>query len=169
VTPLLEPPNADVLATDAGRLRVVVARLARLLRQQDDSGVGPTVHAALVTVETRGPLTLGELAAREQVAPPSITKVVEKLVAAGWVAREVDPDDRRVCRVSITRQGRRHLEADRRRRTEWLAERMSALDAHDVATLSAAIEVLERLAAVPVVGPVAGPVVGAAVIGAAGR
>src|SRR5207237_385907 len=70
------------LPETAERLRLSIARLARLLRQQDDSGLGPTVTAALSSIATHGPLTLGDLAARERVAPPTITKVVEKMVLA---------------------------------------------------------------------------------------
>ena len=74
------PPGA-VAAENVERLRLVVARLARLLRQQDDSGLGPTITAALSTINKHGPLTLGDLAARERVAPPTITKVVDKMEA----------------------------------------------------------------------------------------
>ena len=48
-------------------------------------GRAPTLSAALATIVRDGPLTLGELAAREHVAPPSITKAVEKPWAAGLV------------------------------------------------------------------------------------
>ena len=133
----------------AGRLRFSVARMNRLLRQQDQSGFGPTVVAALASVEKLGPLTLGELAAREQVAPPTITKVVEKLVDAGLVARTVDPTDRRVSRVALTAKGSRQLATFRTRRTEWLVGRLEGLDGDQLARLAAAIDVLEHLIDTP--------------------
>lgn len=136
------PPDTSELA---GQLRVVVARLARILRQQDQSGLAPTLLAALTTVARVGPLTFGELAAQEQVAAPTVTKVVRKLEAKGLVARRPDPDDGRVCRVAITSAGRRHLERARRRRTAWLATRLNDLDADELDRLAAAVEVLEGL------------------------
>lgn len=144
-TTVTPPTSVDL----AGRLRVAVARLARLMRQQDHSGFGPTVVAALGTVEKHGPLTLGELAAREQVAPPTITKIVDKLEATGLLTRTTDPNDRRVSRVTITAKGSRQLETLRTRRTEWLSARLHDLDPDEKARLLAALPVLERLTAVP--------------------
>src|SRR3954447_23388830 len=94
-------------STEAERLRHGVNRLARLLRQQDEGDLGATSTAALATVRTRGPVTVGELASREQVAPPTMTKVIEKLEGRGFVSRRVDPDDRRVTRVTVTATGSR--------------------------------------------------------------
>ena len=79
------PPEADVAAM-AAHLRVGVTRLARLLRRLGDTGLSPSQISALTSIERHGPLTLGALADHERVAPPSITKVVEKLVEAGLVA-----------------------------------------------------------------------------------
>ncbi len=132
----------------AERLRHSVTRLARLLRQQDEGGFGATLTAALASVKNRGPLTLGELAACEQVAPPTMTKVVEKLEAQGFVTRRVDPLDRRVSRVTVTAAGRRHLDATRQRRTAWLAGRLDHLPAEQLERLMEALDVLETLIAV---------------------
>ena len=133
----------------AGRLRMVVARMARLLRQQDHSGYGPTLIAALSTVRKHGPITLGDLAARERVAPPTITKVVEKLMASGLVERTADVTDRRVSRVAVTRKGTKQLDIYRNRRTEWLAERLSSLTDNERTRLDAALDVLEKIIEVP--------------------
>ena len=129
----------------AGRLRMAAFRLTRLLRQQDTEGLAPTLSAALATIVRDGPLTLGELAAREHVAPPSITKAVEKLVAAGLATRAPDETDRRVVRVRATAAGRRRVAQNRSRRTAWLAARLTDLSPADLAKLDAATDVLERL------------------------
>jgi DNA-binding MarR family transcriptional regulator len=129
----------------AGRLRLTAFRLTRLLRQQDTEGLAPTLSAALATIVRDGPLTLGELAAREHVAPPSITKAVEKLVAAGLATRAPDETDRRVVRVTATAAGRRRVAQNRSRRTAWLAGRLTDLSPADLAKLAAATDVLERL------------------------
>lgn len=133
----------------ASRLRMSVARMARLLRQQDQSGFGPTLIAALSTISQYGPITLGDLAAREQVAPPTITKVVEKLMANGLVARTADASDRRVVRVAVTRKGAKQLDVYRTRRTEWLAERLRRLTDDEQAKLEAALDVMEKIIEVP--------------------
>src|SRR5438132_8505021 len=129
----------------AGQLRLAVTRLARLMRQQTDTGLSPTLLAALATIESCGPLTLGELAGREQVAPPTITKAAGGLEDQGLVARTVDPGDRRVVRVEITPEGRRLLERSRTLKNAWLARRLASLSPEDRAHLVAAVEALERL------------------------
>ena len=135
-------PEQDELV---GRLRWSVARLARLLRQQDGPGLTPTTTATLATIARDGPLTLGDLASAEQVAPPTITKVVAKLEAAGLVERRTDPDDGRVRTVRLTAKGRRQLETNRSRRSAWLRERVAALSPEDRARLHDAVDVLEKL------------------------
>ena len=150
-------PTAADRSTEAERLRHGVNRLARMLRQQDEGDIGATSTAALATVRTRGPVTLGELASFEQVAPPTMTKVVEKLESRGFVTRRVDPDDRRVARVSVTAAGTRYLDRSRARRTAWLAARLGELEPDQVAQLRGAIELLEAIIGEPGCRPEPGP------------
>lgn len=129
----------------ADRLGMAITRLARLLRQQAGDDLTPTMRAAVGTIAREGPLTLGELAAVEQVAPPTITKVVTKLEDRGLVEREADPSDRRVARVVLSEKGERWLEGDRRRRHAWLAERIDKLDAAERDRLVRAVDAIESL------------------------
>ncbi len=147
--PAAAPPSGEVTPESAERLRLAIARLARLLRQQDDSGLGPTLTAALSTIAQRGPLTLGDLAARERVAPPTITKVVDKMEGAGLVERRPHSVDRRISLVSITAAGTARLDELRSRRSAWLSARLDELDPADRATLAAATAVIEQIVAQP--------------------
>jgi len=133
----------------AERLRLTTTRLARLLRQQAGSDLTPTMMSTLSAVHREGPLTLGALAAHEQVAPPTITKTVGRLDQLGLIERTVDPDDRRVCRVEVSSEGRRFLERTRNRRRAWLTTRLGTLDADEMGALAAALPVLERLTTAP--------------------
>src|SRR3546814_2691068 len=72
----------------AGRLRLSVTRLARQLRQTAGTDLSPTQGAVLATISNHGPLTLGELAERERVAGPTITKVIGVLHARDLVRSE---------------------------------------------------------------------------------
>jgi DNA-binding MarR family transcriptional regulator len=129
----------------AGRLRLATTRLARRLRQEADAGLTPSQLSALAVIDHRGPLTLGSLAEIEQVAPPSVTKVVAKLEAEGLVERTADPTDRRFVLVAITDAGRALMDRSRQRRTAWLAGRLHRLDPVRQADLLAALDVLEEL------------------------
>jgi DNA-binding MarR family transcriptional regulator len=101
--------------------------------------------AALATVENHGPLTLGELAAIEQVQPPSMTRIVARLEDQGFVTREVDPGDRRIARVAITPEGATVLAVNRTRRTAFLAQRVERFTDAERTQLAVAIPLLERL------------------------
>jgi DNA-binding MarR family transcriptional regulator len=129
----------------AGRLRLAVARLARILRQQDPSDLGTGPSSALATINRHGPLTFGELAAAERISPPSVTAIVRKLEDRGLVERSPDDRDRRVCRLRATAAGRRHLTAARARRTAWLTARVGDLDEQGLGRLAGAVEALEDL------------------------
>ena len=129
----------------AQQLRFAIARLARLLRQQDRNGLGPTMIAALASVARHGGPTHGELAALERVAPPTITAVVTKMEALGLVTREPAPDDRRVTRIVPTAAGLEELETVRSRRAEWLEMQIRSLSPDEVARLAGAADVLTKL------------------------
>ena len=112
----------------ATRLRVAVTRLNRKLRQQSLAGLSPAQASALGTVNRLNNPTLGELAAAEQVQPPTVTRLVTSLESAGLVARETDGVDRRVVRVRITAEGRRNLQRIRTLKNAYLTRRLAALD-----------------------------------------
>jgi DNA-binding MarR family transcriptional regulator len=136
-------PVADT--TPADRLRRAVTLLHRRMRQLGPDSLTLTQGSALASIVRRGPLTLGELATRENVAPPTVTKAVAALEAHGFVTRETDPDDRRVTRVSGTAAGRHHLEEMSSVRTAWLQDRLAGLGPEERTRLLAALDVLEAL------------------------
>ncbi len=140
--------GADELAL-AARLRSAVTRLHRRLRQQTVGGLTPSQGSALTSIEALGTPTLGELAAREAVQPPSMTRIVGALEADGFVARTTDPGDRRVARVELTAAGRRTLADIRSQRTAYLARRLHLLGDGERAALADLTAQLERLEDLP--------------------
>ena len=129
----------------AARLRLSVTRLARQLRQTADSDLSPTQGSVLATISAHGPMSLGELAERERVASPTITKVIGVLHDRGLVSKTTDPEDRRFVRVELTAEGTGLLERSRARKNAWLARRLRELDPDELARIEAATEVLEHL------------------------
>lgn len=129
----------------AQQLRFAIARLARLLRQQDRNGLGPTLIAALASVARHGGPTHGELAALERVAPPTITAVVTKMEALGLVVRQPDTSDRRIARIRATAAGLAELDDVRSRRAEWLEMQIRSLDNDELGRLAGAADVLTKL------------------------
>src|SRR5512132_1570626 len=145
--PRTAPPPRYTAPALPSRLRMVVTRLARRLRQQGESAASPTQLAALATIERDGPLTLGALAATERVRPPTITAAVGRLEEQGLVRRRTDLRDRRVANVEITPPGRRLLAQSRSRKTAYLERQLDTLTADERDTLERAAAILERVLA----------------------
>ena len=122
-------------------------RLARRLRQMQDESLGlnPNQLSAMAVLLNSGDQLMGELAAQERVRPPSMTRIVNGLEARGYVTRRPDPGDHRQCLVALTDPGRQVLLANRRRRDEWLAVRLAALDPAEREVLRRAVRVLEKV------------------------
>ncbi len=138
-------PSSDVDSELVTRTRLAVLRIARRLRQQVSPGITPSQQSALAAIESKGPLTLGELAGYENVQPPSITRIVGNLEAAALVERTTDASDRRVSLVQITTAGHDELENIRNQRDAWLAERLATLDPGEVEKLRASLTVLDKI------------------------
>ena len=128
----------------AGRLRLLIARTARRLRQEAGADLSPSQSSALSTVDRHGPLTPSELAALERVQRPTATRVLARLEEAGLVERAADPTDRRSSLITATPEGRALLRRQRTRKNLYLAERLDALSEEELATLERAAGILER-------------------------
>ena len=129
----------------AGRLRIAVNRLQRRLRQESLGGLSPAQASALGAVRRHGNPTLGELAAIEQVQPPTMTRIVASLTEAGMVTRAADPDDRRSARVRITTAGERALERIRTRKNAFLLRRLGDLTAEEQQHAAELVKLLEHI------------------------
>lgn len=135
----------DAAAVSA--LRSAVMRLSRRLKHQRvDESLSPTEMSVLGTLARCGTATPGELARKEHVQPPSMTRIVALLEAKGLVRLEPHPEDRRQKVVMQTERAEAMLDESRRRRNAWLAELVKGLDEEDWAKLRAAAPVLEKLA-----------------------
>jgi DNA-binding MarR family transcriptional regulator len=135
-----------ISSTDlAHRLRPVVTRLARRMRQQAGAELSPTQGAALATIDCHGPLTPSELAARERIQRPTATRVLARLEEAGLVQRTLDPADRRSSLVSTTAAGHELLDSVRDRKDAYLAQRLDRLSPEDLAAVERAAGILERM------------------------
>lgn len=139
-------PDPAELATE---LRLVLIPLVRELRHQAGPDLTPSVASALVTVRRDGPITLGELAVREHVSQPMISKIAATMVELGLASKAHDQTDRRVTLLEITAEGRRQLDQSRSRKNAWLATRVAQLSPEETEALRAVIPVLDRLAGSP--------------------
>jgi DNA-binding MarR family transcriptional regulator len=144
--PAAADPREAADPQEIARLRVAIGRLHRRMVQRTSGNLTFSQTSALVAVEKVGPIRLGELAARERVAAPSMTRTVSGLVEAGLLHRAGDPLDGRSFLLSITDLGREFLEGLRTERNAALAEGVAHLTDPEYAALRAALPVLEHLA-----------------------
>lgn len=129
----------------AARLRLAVGRLNRRIRIDDHESVPPLQLSALVTVEEHGPLRLSELARREAVTAPTMSRVLSALDEQGLVHRAPDPHDARGVLVTLSPQGALRLTDMRTHRTALIARRLARLDGGQRGALAAALPALEAL------------------------
>jgi DNA-binding MarR family transcriptional regulator len=129
----------------AVRLRLAITRTSRRLRQEAGSTLSPSQSSALASIDRHGPLTPSELADRERIQRPTVTRLLVRLEAAGLIARAADPTDGRSSLITVTPAGRDLLNELRLRKDAFLARRLGELDAEERATLGRAATILERL------------------------
>ena len=139
------PINPDVLAI-ADRLHSAAIHLLRRLRKQDVlTGEGPARLSALSVLVFGGPKTLGELAAAEQVKPPTMSRIVGGLARSHLVEITKDPQDARRVRIRATVRGTQLLQKGRELRIAYLAAHLDRLPPEERVKLGEAVEVLKRL------------------------
>ena len=129
----------------ADRLHSAAIYLLRRARRTDPlTGVSPAQLSAL-SVLMSGPKTLGDLAAAEQVRPPTMSRLVSEMERAGVARKVTDRDDARVIRVHATPKGLRALSRGRSMRIEAIERLMSELDADELGDVERAVGAIEKL------------------------
>lgn len=136
-------PNPETLAD---QLHSAAIGLLRQLRREDDAiGITAPRLSALSVVVFVGPVTLGKLAAAEQVKPPTMTRIVTGLEKDGLVVRRDDATDGRLTQIHATAKGRKILAAGRARRVETLTVAVKALDRRRRQELESGVRVLDAI------------------------
>jgi DNA-binding MarR family transcriptional regulator len=130
----------------AAELHSAAIHLLRKLRREDDSsGLNAPRLSALSVIVFGGPISLGDLAAAEQVRPPTMSRIVNALEEQSLVLRTRSADDARSILLTPTPAGRKLLLAGRERRVRALARGIAALESKDRAALEAASPILQRV------------------------
>ncbi|HEU0032835.1 MAG TPA: MarR family transcriptional regulator [Kofleriaceae bacterium] len=113
----------------------------RIAREQSAKlGITATQLNVLKLLQTVGDLSLSELSRRMAATNSTVTGIVDRMVAAGYVAREQSADDRRVWRIKLTAQGRAIAKKVEVAPWEILRGAVLALPAAELAQLIATLE-----------------------------
>src|SRR6476620_8972678 len=127
----------------ADRLHSAAIHLLRRVRKQDvATGEGPARLSALSVLVFGGPKTLKELAAAEQVKPPTMSRIVSGLARSRLVEITQDPEDARRMRICATPKGTQILQKGRELRISYLASQLQRLSPQELSRLGEAVEIL---------------------------
>ena len=130
----------------ANRLRPVLLKLNRELRRELHSvGVTGGQASLLAQIAASPGIGVRELAARERMSAPGMSKYVGRLEADGLVERAAVGGDRRRIGLRLTPEGQKVWRSVKSRRTAWLAARLRGLDPAEIEAIDAAIEPLAAL------------------------
>jgi DNA-binding MarR family transcriptional regulator len=130
----------------AEQMHSAAIHLLRKLRREDaESGLNAPRLSALSVIVFAGPVTLGDLAAAEQVRPPTMTRIVDALVEQGLATRNKNAQDGRSTLIAATAAGRKLLMQGRERRVRALARQIAALNLREREVLEESAEILRRV------------------------
>ena len=130
----------------ADRLHSAAIHLLRRVRKEDTkTGEGPARLSALSVLVFGGPTTLGQLAAAEQVRPPTMTRIVTGLEQGGLATRVTEASDARKVRICATAAGTALLMRGRKLRVQSLAKQVVKLNSEEMAGLESAVELIQRM------------------------
>ncbi|HZW95022.1 MAG TPA: MarR family transcriptional regulator [Candidatus Eremiobacteraceae bacterium] len=138
-------PRQETLAAADGLHSAAIHLLRRVRKQDHATGVGPAQLSALSVLVFAGPKTLGELAAAEQVKPPTMSRIVAGLERSLLIEITRDPEDARRMHIRSSSKGASLLQQARRRRIESLASHLSILAPVELATLNRAVDILKNV------------------------
>jgi DNA-binding MarR family transcriptional regulator len=136
----------DAKEAIADSLHSASIRLLRIVRAEDaHAGVGPAQLSALSVLVFVGAKTLSELAAIEQVRPPTMSRIVDGLVKQKLADRVIEAADRRSVRITPTNKGRKLLLEGKARRVRALAKRLDALTREELSVMQKAGQILAQI------------------------
>ena len=138
---------AESTQSQCERTAVLLHRVSRALRDpQDEDWLSLDVSMAqlkvLFLLYYRGPTTVGALAGKMGVTLPTVSATLERLVRAGYVGREDDPEDRRVVINRLTPEGASLVARLREERRARVDQALSRLTAQQVAVLQEGLSAL---------------------------
>ncbi|MGY6023551.1 MarR family winged helix-turn-helix transcriptional regulator [Streptomyces spinosirectus] len=135
--------------TDETRKRLL--RIGQAVRRDAADLPVTTAQGSALSLLSGGAMSVGQLAHAEGVQPPTMTQLVNRMEAAGWVTRSGPA--RKGSTVQITATGRQLVEDVRARRNGLLAERMAALTPEDREALRAVLPVFDKIFGPPLSPP----------------
>lgn len=106
------------------------------------AGLGSLEWRVLATLSDQAPMPVGELAHEVLSQQPTVTKLLQRLAAQGWVALHDDPADQRRTLAAITPAGQQKVTPLMAQARAHETQTLSGLSAADVQRLKAQLRAL---------------------------
>ncbi len=137
----------DIAYATAQHLLALLPRLSHRLREASQPHQITVGQFRCLAILSHGPMTLGELANRYGVSPPTMSRMVSGLVERGWVSRVEDPLDRRWVRLEALPAGRAVCMEMFEDAREQLARSLAGLTPEQLGHLHQGLQALAGLSA----------------------
>ncbi len=137
-------PDLHQLAVE---LLVTSARFTRMAARHACPQVPAALWRTLAQLDERGPLSVSELAAAENVSQPTATALVRRLAERGWVVRTSGLRDARVSVIRISPEGCAVLQQQRATAIAGIVPVLAEIDdesLHDLAAGLAGLKLAMR-------------------------
>lgn len=131
-TPALED-SVDPLSAEAFHAFKRVMQLSRqhMMRVASVSGAHPAQMGCLMTIAKHEDTTQRELAEQLQIAPATLTTMLQRMEKAGIIERYADAADQRISRVRLTELGREKAHEHARIHAEYIHAGVGTLSQTD--------------------------------------
>ncbi|MFH1140133.1 MAG: MarR family transcriptional regulator [Chloroflexota bacterium] len=122
---------------------LIMRRIRREMRRHSMPGLSVAQFRTLIYLQRHPGTSLSEVADFLGLTMPSASKLVDRLVMDKAVSRRIAQDRRRI-RLSLTERGQTALELARLEAHAQLADSLKALSPEDLATVTSALEILDK-------------------------
>ena len=140
-------PHAPKPEAIADALHSAAIHLLRRLRKTDaETGMTGAQSSVLSVLVFGGPASLSALAAAEHVRPPTMSRLITDMEAAGWVTRQTSASDARAVTIAATEMGRALLGHARTLRLSRLSASVAARPEEERALLARAAAIIAEMA-----------------------
>jgi DNA-binding MarR family transcriptional regulator len=128
---------------------VLVNDIARLLRRNfnrrvQSLGLTQAQWRAIVHLSRREGMTQVALADSLEIQPITLTRLIDRMAAAGWVERRAHPLDRRALQLYLTPKSQPILEQMHARAADTLADAFSGMPANAQKQLIDALQLVKQ-------------------------
>jgi DNA-binding MarR family transcriptional regulator len=123
----------------------IMRAVRRVMRSHRTPDLSIPQFRALGFLQKHEGASLSDVANHIGLQPPTMSKMIDALVARGLVERNIDQEDRRRVTLTLSDKGRKLWQKARQATNDFLTEKLAALPDEDLLLIVRAMECLRPL------------------------